>query len=396
MSEVKNIVLVHGGFVDGSGWQGVYDHLTADGYRVSVVQNPTLSLAGDVAATHQVLDGVDGPAVLVGHSYGGAVITNAAVGNPNVKALVYVAAFAGAEELADEITRFAAPRRIRLLLTLAAEIRTRAALGRGEYEAAFRQATLVGPAGVLPHFQAPALWLMTDLVESAVLSGRHAEAEAHVAALYSAQVPAISGRLALVTHGAAAMTAADDRFVARFERALALPDADTWPFDLARIQLFYGERLRRARATQTAREQLGAALGTFTRLGASPWADRARSELRASGIAAVQVGASPDARLPPQQYEIARLAAAGLTNKEIGQRLHLSPRTVGSHLYQVFPKLGITSRAALRDVLRKATAGGGVTGPPVLPSRSSRSRHTVQKNGTENLLSAMEQPSNSP
>jgi pimeloyl-ACP methyl ester carboxylesterase len=75
--EVKNIVLVHGGFVDGSGWQGVYDHLTADGYRVAVVQNPTLSLAGDVAATHQVLDGLDGPAVLVGHSYGGAVITEA-------------------------------------------------------------------------------------------------------------------------------------------------------------------------------------------------------------------------------------------------------------------------------------------------------------------------------
>lgn len=69
--EIKNIVLVHGGFVDGSGWQGVYDHLTADGYRVSVVQNPTLSLAGDVAATHMILDGIDGPAVLVGHSYGG-------------------------------------------------------------------------------------------------------------------------------------------------------------------------------------------------------------------------------------------------------------------------------------------------------------------------------------
>src|SRR5260370_29333731 len=90
---ISNIVLVHGGFVDGSGWQGVYDHLTADGYRVAVVQNPTLSLAGDVAATHQILDGLDGPAVLVGHSYGGVVITEA--GNPpNVAALAYIAAFA--------------------------------------------------------------------------------------------------------------------------------------------------------------------------------------------------------------------------------------------------------------------------------------------------------------
>ena len=74
---IKNIVLVHGNFVDGSGWQGVHDHLTADGYRVAVVQNPTLSLGGDVAATRQVLDRLDGPAVLVGHSYGGVVITEA-------------------------------------------------------------------------------------------------------------------------------------------------------------------------------------------------------------------------------------------------------------------------------------------------------------------------------
>jgi pimeloyl-ACP methyl ester carboxylesterase len=88
-----NVVLVHGGFVDGSGWQGVYDHLTADGYQVAVVQNPTLSLAGDVAATHQILDGLDGPTVLVGHSYGGVVITEAG-NHPNVAALAYIAAFA--------------------------------------------------------------------------------------------------------------------------------------------------------------------------------------------------------------------------------------------------------------------------------------------------------------
>lgn len=90
---VKNIVLVHGGFVDGSGWQGVYELLTADGYRVAVVQNTTVSLAGDVAATHQILDGLDGPAVLVGHSYGGVVVTEAGT-HPSVAALAYIAAFA--------------------------------------------------------------------------------------------------------------------------------------------------------------------------------------------------------------------------------------------------------------------------------------------------------------
>ena len=90
---IKNIVLVHGNFVDGSGWQGGYDHLAADGYRVAVVQNPTLTLDGDVAATHQVLDSLDGPAVLVGHSYGGVVITEAG-NHPSVAALVYITAFA--------------------------------------------------------------------------------------------------------------------------------------------------------------------------------------------------------------------------------------------------------------------------------------------------------------
>src|SRR6185295_19282366 len=93
MSEVRNVVLVHGGFVDGSGWEGVYHLLKHEGLNVSVVQNPTLSLAGDVAATRQVLDKQDGPTILVGHSYGGVVVTEAGQ-HPNVAGLVYIAAFA--------------------------------------------------------------------------------------------------------------------------------------------------------------------------------------------------------------------------------------------------------------------------------------------------------------
>lgn len=90
---LKNVVLVHGGFVDGSGWQAVYKALKRAGYTVSIVQNPTLSLAGDVAATKWVLAAQNGPVILVGHSYGGAVITEA--GNDSkVAGLVYVAAFA--------------------------------------------------------------------------------------------------------------------------------------------------------------------------------------------------------------------------------------------------------------------------------------------------------------
>jgi pimeloyl-ACP methyl ester carboxylesterase len=90
---IKNVVLVHGGFVDGSGWEGVHDILTKDGYRVTVVQNPTTSLADDVAVTRRALAAQDGPAILVGHSYGGVVITEAGA-DPKVERLVYIAAFA--------------------------------------------------------------------------------------------------------------------------------------------------------------------------------------------------------------------------------------------------------------------------------------------------------------
>jgi pimeloyl-ACP methyl ester carboxylesterase len=89
----ENVVLVHGGFVDGSGWEGVYGILKRDGYNGSVVQNPTLSLVDDAAVTRRVIDAQEGSVVLVGHSYGGAVITEAG-NDPNVAALVYVAAFA--------------------------------------------------------------------------------------------------------------------------------------------------------------------------------------------------------------------------------------------------------------------------------------------------------------
>jgi pimeloyl-ACP methyl ester carboxylesterase len=90
---IRNIVLVHGGFVDGSGWEGVYGILTRDGYKVTIVQNPTTSLADDVAVTRRALAAQDGPVILVGHSYGGVVVTESG-NDPKVKGLVYIAAFA--------------------------------------------------------------------------------------------------------------------------------------------------------------------------------------------------------------------------------------------------------------------------------------------------------------
>lgn len=107
---VRNVVLVHGAFADGSGWRGVYDRLTAKGYRVSIVQNPLTSLADDVAATRRVVQRQDGPVILVGHSYGGTVITEAG-NDPKVAGLVYVAALAPdtGESTGDQFAEIPAP-----------------------------------------------------------------------------------------------------------------------------------------------------------------------------------------------------------------------------------------------------------------------------------------------
>lgn len=159
----------------------------------------------------------------------------------------------------------------------------------------------------------------------------------------------------MLAHACAAVTASDDDAAGHFERALAVSGADRWPFDLARVHLLYGERLRRVRSITGSREHLRAAQDMFDRLGAVPWSQRAVAELRASGQAAPHNGERCEA-LTPQEREIALLAASGLTNKQIGERLFLSHRTVGFHLHRVFPKLGISSRAALRDALSQGLA----------------------------------------
>jgi DNA-binding NarL/FixJ family response regulator len=234
-------------------------------------------------------------------------------------------------------------------------LRTLADQADGDFADGYRHAAAISPAGVIASHVPHALWTLLDLTESAARSGRQAEAAAHVAAARRERVAALSPRLALVVAGAEGMASTGGDFAA-FEEALAVPGGARWPFDVARIRLAYGERLRRAKATTKAREQLAAALETFERLGAAPWAARARSEMRATGPSVGPSDPAAVAALTPQQREIATFAAAGLTNKQIGERLFLSPRTVGTHLYQVFPKLGITSRAALRDALRNGSA----------------------------------------
>lgn len=255
------------------------------------------------------------------------------------------------QSLTDDMARWGTPRRVGTVTGYTHYVRAFAALGRGDAEEAYRNAVAVSPPGVLAANVPFALWSALDLVESAVLTGRRAEAGAHAAALREAAVARLSPRFALVAAVAQAMTAPAGSAAALFQDAVNIPGVECWPFELARARLAYGELLRRTHATVEARVQLAIALDAFRCLGARPWAARAGHELRAAGHGGPAGRDRDRAQLTPQEYEIALLAATGLSNKQIGQRLHLSHRTVGAHLYRIFPKLGIGSRAALRDAL---------------------------------------------
>jgi DNA-binding CsgD family transcriptional regulator len=148
-----------------------------------------------------------------------------------------------------------------------------------------------------------------------------------------------------------ALLAGDDLAEARFASAAESPGLARWPAYQGRLLLEYGGWLRRRRRGAEARPLLRAARRRFEAHGLLPWAERARSELRAAGEAGQPLGPGDQVPLSPQELRIARLAAAGLSNREIGQQLYLSHRTVGSHLYRMFPKLGITSRGQLSSVL---------------------------------------------
>jgi DNA-binding CsgD family transcriptional regulator len=269
---------------------------------------------------------------------------------------------ATAAALAGHVDAWARPREDRALGWAVHRVSALAALADGDPEHAFRCASAVGPAGTLaPHPSAVAV--AGDLVEAAARSGRTGGAARHARAMRQAPLAAVSPRFAMVAAGAAAVAASPDAAAtALFEEALATPGADRWAFDRARTQLAYGEHLRRSRDPASARPQLGAALGTFRRLSAEPWTARVRDELRAVGARTDGLPTAPAPRRPSptaEELEAAVLAASGLTNKQIAGRLRLSHRTVSARLYQVFPKLGVVSRAGLRDALREWEPSGG-------------------------------------
>ncbi|WP_150254236.1 helix-turn-helix transcriptional regulator [Nocardiopsis deserti] len=237
-----------------------------------------------------------------------------------------------------------------------------AAVAEGAYEDAYDQLRMVFTADGAPvHYHAsyPAL---ADLAAAAARSGRRAEASAIVERSARALADGASPRLRALISRARALLAGPEGAEAHFRAALADPRLEHWPFERAQTLLDLAEWLRRRRRVTEARGPLTEALRTFRRLGARPWIERARAESRAAGLDVTDT--TPDAlsRLSPQQQQIIRLAARGLTNREISEKLFLSPRTVGSHLYRSFPKLGVTARSQLRDLVENVLPTTGHQG----------------------------------
>lgn len=195
-----------------------------------------------------------------------------------------------------------------------------------------------------------------DLAAAAVRVGRQPEAAVVVDSVERQLGEGMSPRVRLIVGRARALLCEGDEAEALFRAVVEDPLAEQWPFERAVVTMEFGEWLRRRRRVGDARGELARALTVFERLGARPWVERTMGELRACRVLVRGVEDGPDAaqRLTPQQLQIARLAATGLTNRQIGEQLFLSARTVGFHLYQVFPKLGISSRNQLRDALDRA------------------------------------------
>jgi DNA-binding CsgD family transcriptional regulator/SAM-dependent methyltransferase len=229
--------------------------------------------------------------------------------------------------------------------------RVLAALGASRHAEAFQIAErLFDPADAAYH---PAMrcWLIGDLAEAAANIGRHDHALARLAEVEAAVGKHPETWIALELRYARAILATEPEIAAaRFEEALSA-DLARWPFDRARLLLAYGRWLRRERRIADSRNPLRAARDLFDTLGCAAWGDQARRELRASGESSRRRDLWLRDELTAQELQIAQLAAEGLSNREIGQKLFVSPRTVSTHLYRIYPKLGISARSQLAVAL---------------------------------------------
>jgi len=256
-----------------------------------------------------------------------------------------------AQAMATEAEHAASGRRLTDLLACVQLARGFALLAAGQYADAYEALRRLFDREDPAFHLAERYHGVMFLAEAAVHAGREDDVRPVIAALEAETTVTASATLARHLSYARAVLADDEHAEDEFQAALRA-DLIRWPWLRARLELAYGSWLRRQRRVADSRLPLRSALTTFEVIGAGSWARQARAELRAAGErtaadAPAQGAAAPQDILSAQELQIARLAAEGLSNREIGERLYLSPRTVGSHLYRIFPKLGITSRAQL-------------------------------------------------
>jgi DNA-binding CsgD family transcriptional regulator len=218
-------------------------------------------------------------------------------------------------------------------------------MGRGEYRAAFATAVDQGACDVGSMLAEE----LPTIVEAGVRIGRPDEAREALAQLRRRATASQTDWIRGVTARCTALVSDGADAEDCYRDALGFLETTDVPIELARTHLVYGEWLRREGRRSDSRRELRMAQAAFMDMGALAFANRAASELRATGAKRTPISNANS--LTPQEREIAKLAASGLSNKEIGVRLSLSSRTVGTHLYRLFPKLGVRSRAALRDAL---------------------------------------------
>ena len=262
-----------------------------------------------------------------------------------------------ARRYAAEVSAWATPSGVQRLLDAAERIAVRVGIADADYEAAYQAAVRISPPGHWPlHNIHEVADDMLDSVEAALRFGRPDEARALADEAARLNLAQISPRVAALTIAISAMTAPDADAGELYQSALTHPGIAEFPFEHARIALAQGMWLRRMRRHTDARAALGVAADSFDRLGARPWTERARAELRAAGASAKQSLGEP-ATLSAQERRIAELAADGQTSKEIAAQLSISARTVDGHLYRAFRKLNVTTRAGLSKALLHYDSG---------------------------------------
>ncbi|MEU5943299.1 AAA family ATPase [Micromonospora sp. NPDC047548] len=260
-----------------------------------------------------------------------------------------------AERAAARAERIAVRTGANITVAFAQFGRILAALGAGRHSDAYEVAERLFDPASPAHHPIVACWLIGDLAEAALHTGRINEARARVRQVESASGDIPGTCIAVGLLHARALLAQDPQEAAsRFEGALGA-DLTHWPLQRARLLLAHGQWLRRQRRIAESRTPLRDARDAFDAMGCAAWSDQARRELRASGEASRRRDVAASDQLTAQELQIAQLAAQGLSNRDIGQQLYLSHRTIGTHLYRIFPKLGITSRGELRSALSART-----------------------------------------